>query len=97
MSSIKTKVHAGRIELDVPNDWPNGLEVEVRPLTGPADNEDLMTPEEIAITLESMRRFEQVESDDESHQKTEEVINARKQREKAEFQKYLEKLKQGWN
>ena len=39
----------------------------------------------------------QEESDDEAYQKTQEVINARKQKEKADLQKYVEELKQGWN
>ena len=32
MQSALAIVHGGRIELTVPNDWPEGLRVEVTPL-----------------------------------------------------------------
>jgi predicted enzyme involved in methoxymalonyl-ACP biosynthesis len=92
MSSIKTKVQAGRVELTVPSDWPNGLEVEVRPL-----DQDEMSLAEITTTLAAMQHFKQEAEDSEVHQQTEELINARKQREKGNFKEYLERLKKGWN
>ena len=97
MTVVKTKVHAGRVELTAPIDWPNGLEVEIRPLAVPSSNDDdLMTPDEIARTLAAMRAIKPMEESSEVHQATETTINERKQREKADFLHHLERLKKGW-
>ena len=97
MTIVKTRVQAGRVELAVPGDWPNGLEVEIRPVAARSSNDDdLMTPEEIAETLAAMRAIKPIKESSEVHQATEAIINERKQREKADFLRHLERLKKGW-
>ncbi|MFT3883853.1 MAG: hypothetical protein QM703_30005 [Gemmatales bacterium] len=97
MTIVKTKVQAGRVEFAVPGDWPNGLEVEIRPVaTSTAIDNDMMIPDEIAKTLASMRAYQSMEESPDIHQATEDMIKERKQREKADFLNHLERLKKGW-
>jgi hypothetical protein len=97
MTIVKTKVQAGRVEFAVPGDWPNGLEVEIRPVaSSPSADNDMMTPEEIAKTLAGMRAFKPIDEGLDIHQATEVMIKERKQREKANFLNHLERLKKGW-
>lgn len=59
MSTIKATVRNGRLDLTVPNDWPDGTEVEIHPVGKKAgDTADELTPDEIARTLAAMDRIE---------------------------------------
>lgn len=58
MNAIKATVESGRVNVEVPREWPDGTEVEIQPHVGPQSDEDLMTPEEIARTLAAMERVE---------------------------------------
>ncbi len=51
MNAIKAIVKGGRIALNVPDDWPEGTEVVIEPLTesiGLSEEDWPTTPEEIA-------------------------------------------------
>ena len=60
MNAIKAIVKAGRVEVHVPPEWPDGTEVEIHPLVQLAQSEDEgpMTPQEIAQTLAAMDKVE---------------------------------------
>ena len=54
MSAIRGRVAGGRIELPAPADWPDGTEVEVRPIgdtVGLTEDGWPETPEEIEVWL----------------------------------------------
>jgi hypothetical protein len=54
MSTLRGKVIGGKIELPAPADWPEGMEVEVRPIgeqIGLGEEDWPETPEEIAAWL----------------------------------------------
>ena len=96
MTTVTTRVQAGRVELAVPSDWPNGMEVEIRPVTQHGIDDNQMSPEEIARVLAGMDAMVPFENSQEVFENTEKLISERKQREKAEFANRLEQLKQGW-
>jgi hypothetical protein len=60
MNAIKGTVKAGRVEVQVPPEWPEGTEVEIHPLANlePGGDEGPMTPEEIDRTLAAMEKVE---------------------------------------
>lgn len=60
MNAIKATVEFGRIDVQVPSEWPDGTEVEIHPQgqAYPDDDERPMTPEEIARTLAAMDKVE---------------------------------------
>jgi hypothetical protein len=52
MTILRATIKAGRLELDVPPDWPDGTEVEIHPIEREVDGDsDIMSPAEIAKTL----------------------------------------------
>ncbi len=60
MDAIKATVRAGRVDVPVPSEWPDGTEVEIHPLAQavPQQGEGPVTPEEIARTLAAMEKLE---------------------------------------
>ena len=60
MNAIRATVQSGRIDVQVPPDWPDGTQVEIQPegQAGSDDDDRLLTPEEIARTLAAMDRVE---------------------------------------
>jgi hypothetical protein len=62
MNAIKATVKGGRLDLQVPPDWPDGIEVEIHPLkqSGAADDGP-MTPDEIARVLAAMEKVQPFE------------------------------------
>jgi hypothetical protein len=62
MNTIKAVVKGGRLDLPVPPDWPDGVEVEIHPLVPgrPADDGP-MTPDEIARVLAAMAKVQPFE------------------------------------
>jgi hypothetical protein len=34
MTTLRATIKGGRLELDVPQDWPDGTEVEIHPIAG---------------------------------------------------------------
>jgi hypothetical protein len=80
MTAIKATVKGGRLDLQVPADWPDGTEVEIHPLEpGRAQDEGPMTPEEIARVLAAMEKVQPFEMTPEE----EAAIEAHRQRNKA--------------
>lgn len=96
MTTLRTTVKSGRVELAVPGDWPNGTEVEIRPVRADESEEDL-SPEEIAQTLAAMKAMKPLPNGAQDHQQIEAMIRERKDREKAEFAMRLNRLQQGWD
>ncbi len=96
MRMIKGTVKAGRLELDVPADWPDGTQVEIQPL-GPGETDDEpMTPEEISRILAAMDKVEPFDMTEEERAAWEAERQARKEWEKAHFAEHAEKLRRMW-
>jgi hypothetical protein len=86
MTSLRATIKGGRLELDVPRNWPDGTEVEIHPIErGPAGGTAAMSPEEIARTLSAMQQIEGFDMADR---------RARKERDRAQFAEHAEKLRQ---
>jgi hypothetical protein len=97
MTAIKATVRGGRIELEVPKDWPDGTEVAIQPLEKESTAEgDVLPPEEIARLLAVMDRMEPLQLTDAERAAWETERQARKDWEKAEFAKRAEKLQRMW-
>ena len=97
MTMVKTRVQAGRVELAVPSDWPNGMEVEIRPVIHHGKDDDPMSPEEIARVLAGMDAMQPLELSEEELKRSEERIYERKRRDKEAFAQRMENLKKGWD
>jgi hypothetical protein len=96
MTTIKATVKGRRLELDVPDDWPDGTQVVIHPL-GPASPDDaLMTPDEIARTLAAMDKVEPLILTDEERAAWEAERRDRKDWEKGRFEEHAEKLRRMW-
>ena len=95
MTTIKTRIKGRRLELDIPADWPDGIEVEIYPITS-NDNNDLLTPEEIASTLAAMDRIVPFEMSDAEQTAWDTELKARRIREKKQFAEQAEKLRGAW-
>jgi hypothetical protein len=98
MNAIKAIVKAGRVEAQVPPEWPDGIEVEIQPLvpSGSRDDEGPLSPEEIARTLAAMDRMEALDMTDEERAAWEAECQARKEWEKTHFAEHAEKLQRMW-
>ena len=98
MNAITATVKGGRLDLQVPVDWPDGTEVEIRPVAqAGANGEDgPMTPDEIARTLAAMEKVEPFVLTDEERAAIEAERRARKEREKARFNDHADKLRGTW-
>ena len=57
MSTIKATVAGGRLELDVPADWPDGTEVEIQPVLDKTPD-GALSPAEIERVLAVMDQLE---------------------------------------
>lgn len=64
MTAIKGIVKGGRLEVEVPHDWPDGIEVEILPVAPANNEEDTINPVEISRLLEIMDRTEPLEMTD---------------------------------
>jgi hypothetical protein len=96
-TTIKATVSGGRLELDVPVDWPDGTEVEIHPLHGSSNSgDDKLSAEEIARTLAAMDEIEPFEMTDAEIAAWEAERQSRKERDKAEFVENAEKLRRMW-
>jgi hypothetical protein len=88
---IKATVKGGRLELDVPVDWPDGIEVEVYPLEpGIQDDSETISAEEIAQTLAAMDQVEPLEITAAERAACEADREARIRREKTRFAEHAE-------
>jgi hypothetical protein len=91
--TIRGTVSGGRLEVDVPDDWPDGTEVEIQPV---AHDDDVMSPEEIARTLAAMDQIEPFEMTEAEEAAWEAERKARKEAEKATFFQRAEELRRQW-
>lgn len=73
--------------------WPKSREIETPSISsGNAQPTELMTAEEIARTLEGMKRLQPPDADCDLYEVTEDYIKQRKAREKAEISQHLERI-----
>ena len=94
---IKATVKGGRLEVDVPADWPDGTEVEVCPLVlGIQDGTGMMSTGEIARTLAAMDRMEPLEITAAEQAEWEAERASRTRCEKARFAEHAESLRRIW-
>jgi hypothetical protein len=97
MTTVKATIKDRRLELDVPEDWPDGIEVEIHPLSeGSNSDPDILSPEEIARTLAAMDRIEPFDLTDAELVAMECERQAAKARDKAEFAERGERLRGQW-
>lgn len=97
MSIIKATVHGGRLELDVPSDWPDGIEVEIHPVgTAVTDDVDAMSPEQIGIVLSAMDKVHAFDLSDAERIAWDAERQAAKQSDKAVFVPHAENLRGMW-
>ena len=101
MSVLKATVRGGRIELDAPEDWPEGTEVRVEPVsiaatTGLRDEDWPETPEAIARHLAAMDRMKPWDVTAEEQAEWEAAREARKALEKDRFDERADALGKGW-
>ncbi len=97
MTTVKATVRDRRLELEVPDDWPDGIQVEIHPLgeESPGDP-DVMSPDEIARTLAAMDRIEPFDLTEAELLTLERDRQAAKERDKAQFPEHAEKLRRMW-
>jgi hypothetical protein len=94
---IKATVKDGRLEVEVPADWPDGTEVEVSPLaTGIQDDSGMMSGEEIARTVAAMDLVEPMEITATERAAWEAERAGRIGCEKARFAEQAESLRRIW-
>ena len=94
---IRATVKGGRLEADVPADWPDGTEVEEYALEpGIQDDAEMMSAEEIAQTLAAMDQVEPLEITPTERAAWEAEREGRTRREKARFAEHADSLRRMW-
>jgi len=101
MDVIKAVVKNGRIELNAPDDWPEGTEVLVEPLPqgeviGLREEDWPGRPAEIARLLSRMDQIEPLDFTPEGEAEWEAARQARKEFEKGQFGERAEGLRRAW-
>ena len=101
MTVIKTTVKNGKIELQVPSDWPDGVEVRIEPISraeliGMREENWPTTPEQMARHLDLMDRIEPMDITAEEEAGWQAARVARKNFEKSGFEAHAEALGKGW-
>ena len=101
MTILKAVVREGRIELKAPDDWPEGTEVRIEPISvstriGIRDEDWPDTPEGIARRLASMDRIEPLDISPEEEAEWNAAKKAQKEFEKARFDEHAEALGKEW-
>ncbi len=101
MTTIKATVKGGRLELDVPADWPDGTEVILQPVVsrdrpGIAEEDWEDTPEAIAEWLQWYNSLEPLIFTDEERADWERARKEQKDFEMATFNERAEKLRRMW-
>jgi hypothetical protein len=101
MTVLKAIVKNGKIELEAPNDWPEGTEVRIEPVPtsgsiGIRDEDWPNTPEGIARHLALMDQIEPLEFAAEEEVEWEAAREAQKDFEKDRFNEHAEKLRKEW-
>ena len=99
MNAIRATVKDRRIALDVPDDWPEGTEVVIEPLTesiGLSEEDWPKTPEEVArhlALMDEVRPFDMTPEEEAAWQADRQT---RKEYEKAHFDEWAEALRRMW-
>jgi hypothetical protein len=101
MTVIRAVVRDGKILLDAPEDWPEGTEALIEPLPhgvtlGVREEDWPETPEGIARHLALMDTIEPLEFTAEEEAEWQAARKARKEIEKAHFNRQAEELQRGW-
>jgi hypothetical protein len=97
MTMLRATIKGGRLELDVPLDWPDGTEVEIQPVQrGAIKDTTVMSQEEIDKTLAAMELIEPFEMTDYERAAWEVERRAGKERDKAQFAEDADKLRRQW-
>ncbi len=94
---ITATVSGGRLNIDVPADWPEGTEVEISLRQMPRIGEsEIVSSEEIARTLAVMDACEAIEWSDAERAAWDASRNSQRDREKATFFERAELLRSQW-
>ncbi len=101
MTVIRSVVKNGKIELKAPDEWPEGTEVVIEPISqahsiGMRDEDWPDTPEGIARLVASMDRIEPLIFTAEEEAEWEATRKERKDFEKARFEEKADGLRRGW-
>ncbi len=98
MSAIRGIIRKGQVIMTEPADLPDETEVEIVPLGLPesVNEEEALTPDEIARTLAAMDAVEPFEMTDEERADIEADRQARKEWEKARFNEHADRLRSMW-
>lgn len=98
MNAIKATVRGGRLELQVPPDWPDGTEVEIHPMGGPEtqDDDEPLSSSEVARLLALMDQMQPLEMTEAERATWEADRQSRKEWEKAHFDEHAGKLRRIW-
>jgi hypothetical protein len=96
MNTIRATITGGRLEVDVPANWPDGTEVEIHALGKTAEDEDTMLPEEIAKLLAAMDQLEPLDLTEAELAAWKAERQARKELEKTQFAQHAGKLQEMW-
>jgi hypothetical protein len=99
MSAIRGKVTGGKIEIPAPPDWPDGLEVEVRPADeefGCTEDEQGDDPESIAEWLAWYDTVQPLILTPEDEARWAAARQAQKEYELSKWDEHSEKLRKMW-
>jgi hypothetical protein len=101
MNAIKATVKGGRLEVQVPPDWPDGTEVILQPVSpengvGIREEDWPATPEAIAEWLQWYDSLEPLIFADDERAALEADRKARREWEKAHFNEHADKLRGMW-
>lgn len=95
---IRGTVKSGRLEVNVPPDWPDGTEVEIHPVEAPVGAEaDLVAAAETARVLALMDRVEPFEMSDVEQAAWDAQRQADREGEKGRFAERSERLRRMWD
>lgn len=98
MTIIKGTVKDGRLEVNVPADWPDGTQVEIHPLEATAEtNAEVIAAAEISRTLAAMDRVEPFEISDAEQAAWEAERRAVREQEKLQFSERSERMRRMWD
>jgi hypothetical protein len=99
VNAIKAIVKDRRIALDVPDDWPEGTEVVIEPLSesiGLSEEDWPATPEGIARHIALMDQVEPFDMTPQEEAAWQADRQARKEYEKAHFDEWADTLQRMW-
>jgi hypothetical protein len=97
MKAIRATIKKRKLEVDVPDDWPDGTEVEIQPLADATSAaEETLSPDEVAKTLAAMDQMQPFDMTDVEQAAWDADRKALRERDKAQFAEHAQKLRQGW-